>query len=225
MMSLMFMFSVVVTLTNAFTMKHFGNQLTTRAYARSATEYVDSLVNPSKLPKQTILNGTLSKSRFEINELVLQLEKVNPTSDPAESDLINGVWELIVTGVSDPFLWIYQALKLIPSGIRSNIIDASSLTLTISPTQPRVKASSTINVATIKTNVQVVTELEATSSVRLKETYKSGKIGPIEIPLSAIPYLHRELVVSYLDKDMLIVRDILGSPGILKRVADLESEI
>lgn len=206
-------------------MKKFGNQLSTRAYARTATDIVDSIVNPSKLPKLMLMNGTISKSRFEINELVLQLEKVNPTSEPAESELLNGVWELIVTGVSDPILWIYQALKLVPSGIRSSIIDASDLTLTISPTQPRVKASSTISFGTIKTDVEVITELEATSSVRLKETYKSGKVGPLEIPLSSIPYLNRELVVSYLDKDLLIVRDILGSPGILKRVADIEAEI
>jgi hypothetical protein len=37
-----------------------------------------------------------------------------------------------------------------------------------------------------KVKVSVVTDLEVESGVRLKESYVSGKIGPIEIPLSTV---------------------------------------
>lgn len=37
-------------------------------------------------------------NRAEINEMVLKLESVNPTESPAQSTLLNGVWELLYTG-------------------------------------------------------------------------------------------------------------------------------
>ena len=174
---------------------------------------IDSIVNPSNSPKSLLLSNKY-KSRVEINEMVLKLEKINPTPSPAQSPLINGVWELLVTGVSDPSLLIYQAVKLIPGGI----IEASNVTITISSVQPRVKASSTISIGSLKTTIDVITELESTSGSVLKETYKSGKVGSFEIPLTSLSILNRELVVSYLDEDIMIVRDFLGSPEILRRV-------
>ncbi len=43
-----------------------------------------------------------SANRAEINELVLKLETQNPTQQPAESPLLNGVWELLYTGGCAP---------------------------------------------------------------------------------------------------------------------------
>jgi len=43
-----------------------------------------------------------SANRAEINELVLKLETQNPTAQPAESPLLNGVWELLYTGGCAP---------------------------------------------------------------------------------------------------------------------------
>ena len=37
-------------------------------------------------------------NRAEINEMVLKLESMNPTEDPALSSQLNGVWELLYTG-------------------------------------------------------------------------------------------------------------------------------
>jgi hypothetical protein len=48
-----------------------------------------------------------SANRADINEMVLKLETQNPTLEPAESPLLNGVWELLYTGgYADPIpLW------------------------------------------------------------------------------------------------------------------------
>lgn len=179
--------------------------------------------------KTILLDSNTPKSRSEINELVLALERKNPTQNPAESDLMNGVWELMVQeSVTEPTLLVYQAVKAIPF----KIISASSITLTISAcTQPRVsrvKASSTIKVgdkiAEFKMDFDVLTELEAKSGNRFKETFLAGKVGPVKIPLPEIPNLKRDLVVSYLDDDLLIVRDSLGSPEVLRRLKEEPKE-
>lgn len=53
--------------------------------------------------------------------------------------------------------------------------------------------------------------------MRLVESYESGKLGAIELPLSTIKTMKRELFVTYLDEDLLIARDAFGSPEILRR--------
>jgi hypothetical protein len=221
-MKLLFAFAFTATLANAFVTKFLPqNKLTKVSATREqvnkvvdqAFDTIDSIISPISIPKSILLSKT-GKSRIEINELVLQLEKINPTKSPAQSPLVNGVWELVVTGVSDPSLLIYQVIKLIPGGF----IEASNLTITISSVQPRVKASSTISIGNFKTDIDVITELDAVSGTVLKETYKSGKIGSLDIPLTSLPLLNRELVVSYVDEDILIVRDFLGSPEVLRRV-------
>lgn len=187
---------------------------------------MDPLLHASDLPSDTIetvgvvldtpkgiLLGDSKCSRSEINEFVLKLEKENPTSDPASSPLMNGVWELVVSGVTSPGLIGYQIVKAIPG----SFIEATDFTITISSVQPRVTAATTIKVGPAKLDVSVTTELIAETGVRVKEEYVSGKIGTVDIPLKSIPYLSREVVVTYLDEDLMIVRDVLGSPEILKR--------
>jgi hypothetical protein len=50
-----------------------------------------------------------SANRADINEMVLKLETQNPTSEPAESPLLNGVWELLYTGgYAAPVPWQTQ---------------------------------------------------------------------------------------------------------------------
>ena len=48
--------------------------------------------------KDLVLTEKKSLSRSELNEYILQLEKLNPTEDPALSPLLNGVWEVISSG-------------------------------------------------------------------------------------------------------------------------------
>eukprot|EP01031_Cornospumella_fuschlensis_P028841 gene28841-34809_t len=152
-------------------------------------------------------------TRSEINEYVLELEKRNPTYEPAYSPLLNGVWEIVSASVLSPGMLGFKVMKNIPSAI----VDASDLTITISSVAPRVKASTNVKIATASVEVSVTTDIQALSGVRLQERYESGKLGPIELPLNAVTTLKRELLVSYLDKDLLIVRDVLGSPEILRR--------
>ena len=45
------------------------------------------------------------KNRIEVNEILLELEPMNPTESPAMSSLMNGGWELVYTGGYAPGLF------------------------------------------------------------------------------------------------------------------------
>jgi hypothetical protein len=104
--------------------------------------------------KETItsLKACNNITRTDLNELILSLEKSNPTSSPADSKLINGVWSLASSGFGTPGLIAFQALKAavatlpFKSDEGSKLLDAEDITLTISSVQPRVEASTKIKV-------------------------------------------------------------------------------
>ena len=50
------------------------------------------------------LGGIDESRRPEVGELLLKLERTNPTEDPARSRLLNGVWELQFAGAPGPGL-------------------------------------------------------------------------------------------------------------------------
>jgi len=57
----------------------------------------DNLINSvlNELPMNLASGGDLSKdARGKINEALLSLEALNPTENPTESPLLNGVWTL-----------------------------------------------------------------------------------------------------------------------------------
>ena len=58
--------------------------------------------------------------------------------------------------------------------------------------------------------------------MRFKEVYTSGKVGTFNIPFPSEIFssLSRELVVTYLDSDLMIVRDSFGCPDVLQRSAE-----
>eukprot|EP01040_Poterioochromonas_malhamensis_P005289 gene5289-5672_t len=163
--------------------------------------------------KDLLISDCKGLTRGEINEFVLQLEKQNPTSDPAYSPLVNGVWEVLTTGIASPGMIGFQAIKALPG----DFIDASDVTITISSAAPRVKAETFVKIGFSKINVSIITNIVAKSGLRLTETYESGKIGVLDVPLTNINLFTRDLLITYLDEDLLIARDPLGTPEILRR--------
>mmetsp|Transcript_11605 Transcript_11605/g.19449 ORF Transcript_11605/g.19449 Transcript_11605/m.19449 type:complete len:135 (+) Transcript_11605:505-909(+) len=107
-----------------------------------------------------------------------------------------------------------QAIK----GIPGRLLRVEDLTITISSEYPRVTAATELKgLVGPPVSVSVVTDLEVESGVRLKESYVSGKLGPVSIPLSTIKTFSRNILISYLDQDLLIARNKYGSPEVLKR--------
>lgn len=67
--------------------------------------------------------------------------------------------------------------------------------------------------------VQVTAHLDVLSDVRFRETYESTTILGQESPFSIPKPLRysRDLYITYLDDDLLIVRDATGVPEVLVR--------
>lgn len=172
-----------------------------------------------------------SLSRIELNECILQLEKTTSIPSPALSPKLNGVWELASFGASfsSPGLLAYQAIQLFPIAA----IDVSEITLTISSVAPRVTSMMSLRLPLgYHLDVTVVTDLTAITENRLTERYVSCKVNTMDIPMLSsvfsLPSMdsisERDLIITYLDEDLLIVRDSFGSPEILRRKSIFHSQ-
>jgi PAP_fibrillin len=178
------------------------------------------------------------ETRSQINEVLLKLEALNPTEDPALSPLLNGVWELRYAGLYTSAgalgafsptrqlaLFVYSggyspglfALEL-ASKLPSQLVSVGSLDITISRAQPRVEGKVHVNSALFGENsVSVKSKLEVVSSIRLRETYESATVLGRQIELPEFARYSRELYVTYVDEDLLVVRDGSGVPELLVR--------
>lgn len=177
-----------------------------------------------------------SANRAEVNELVLKLETKNPTTESASSPLLNGVWELLYTGgygmgfFDSPTREI--ALALYTGGFRpglfanlisklpgplATLVELNDVELSIKREQPRVEASASMVVAGNEQKLRLMGELQSTSSVRLQETLVKAEFFGQSTELQGPLRTTRSLFVTYLDDDILIVRDETGVPDIWLR--------
>lgn len=175
-----------------------------------------------------------NEKRAAINEALYKLERLNPTKDPTLSPLLNGIWELrYVGGYSEEFALSSPtrqlALFLYSGGYSPGIfalqlaqklpfVEVGDLDIAISRSQPRVEASIPVKVlGGSESKVVVRARLETMSDIRLQETYEIASVlgNPVELP-KPLQYT-RDLFVTYLDDDLLIVRDSTGVPEVLLR--------
>jgi len=185
---------------------------------------------------QSVLGEMSDETRSTINESILKLEAMNPTDAPASSDLVNGVWSLkysggyssewalpsptrqlalfLYSGGYSPGLFALSLAETLPE----NLIEIGDLEICISREQPRIEASVPVKfLAGPDNDVVVKAQLEAVSGVRLKETYEVVSILDRTIDVPEQLRYSRDLYITYLDDDLLVVRDGSGVPEILVR--------
>jgi hypothetical protein len=186
-------------------------------------------------------SSTNKEQRAKINEALFKLEALNPTKSPALSPLLNSIWELRYVGGYDsnwalpsptrqlalflysggysPGVFAYTLAQQLPR----QLVDLSGggIEITISRSQPRVQARVHARLfgGAIDSAVTVTARLEAESDLRLRETYESARVvgsgAPVAIPT---PFQYaRDLYVTYLDDDLLVIRDGSGVPEVLVR--------
>lgn len=191
------------------------------------------------LMPETATAEVSTETRAAINEALYQLEKLNPTKEPTVSPLINGVWDLryaggyspegalasptrqlalfLYSGGYSPGLFILSTLqRLVPGGL----VELKNLEISISRSQPRVDASVTFRLGngSFTGTAKVTSRLETMTTVRMKETYESASFQdntPLEIP--AFLQYTRDLYITYVDDDIMVVRDASGVPEVLVR--------
>mmetsp|Transcript_1243 Transcript_1243/g.1762 ORF Transcript_1243/g.1762 Transcript_1243/m.1762 type:complete len:296 (-) Transcript_1243:65-952(-) len=191
----------------------------------------------SVLDKLPSLTGEVSsETRTAINEALLKLEAMNPTPDPTMSPLLNGVWEMryaagyasdwalpsptrqlalfLYSGGYSPGLFALSLAQQLPT----NLVEVGDLTISINREQPRIEASVGVKFfGGTENEVIVKNRLDVESGVRIKETYESASVlgRSVDLPMQ-IKYA-RDLYVTYVDEDLLVVRDASGVPEVLVR--------
>merc|ERR1719440_2105991 len=160
-----------------------------------------------------------------VGEILLALEAQNPTRSPATSPLLNGKWKFLYASGASPGL---KAVQLLLKGAKSapkspsgaELIDVrDNVVLTIKDEQPRAEASLGIRVLSFENTIKLSSRLEAESAVRLVETYDAAEseAGSLRLPFQSPVQYKRSVLVSYLDEELMVVRDALGRPDILMR--------
>jgi len=177
-----------------------------------------------------------SAARADINEALFKLEALNPTDRPAESPLLNGVWSLSYAGGYDEdwalqsptrqiALFLYSggyspglfALRL-ASTLPKGLVETGDLEIAISREQPRIEAKIDVTLFGGSSNsVLVKARLEPLSDVRLTETYEAATVLDQAVDLPQALQYSRDLYITYLDEEILVVRDGSGVPEILVR--------
>merc|ERR1740117_1710136 len=180
---------------------------------------------------QSVLGEMSEETRSTINESILKLEAMNPTDMPASSDLVNGVWSLKYSGgyssewaLPSPTrqlaLFLYSggyspglfALRLAGS-LPKGLVETGELEIAISREQPRIEAKIDVTLLGGTSNSVIVTaRLDSVSDVRLTETYESATVLDQSIDLPQALQYSRDLYVTYLDEEILVVRDGSGVP-------------
>lgn len=177
-------------------------------------------VTPKPNLKAAILSsGFSSRDRGEVNTYILQLEKESPVvSNALTSEHIFGSWNVLYSGsLTDPGLLLYQIAKSLPF----SQISFGDLSIDITREgNATSRCSAKIGEGT---NVEIVIDTQLKESddegMRFKEVYLSGKVGTFNIPFASEIFssLSRDLVVTYLDNDLMIVRDSFGCPDVLQK--------
>jgi len=186
------------------------------------------------------LSGDIDNDiRTRINEELIKLEALNPTESPAMSNLLNGVWTLRYSGgyssdwaLPSPTrqiaLFLYSGgyspglfLLTLAQQLPQSIVDVGELQISISRDQPRIEA--TVDVAFFgntdsSQKISLDAMVDILSDVRIRETYdKFASVLDREVAIPEQLQYSRDLYITYLDDDLLVVRDASGIPEILVR--------
>eukprot|EP00545_Synedropsis_sp_CCMP1620_P001140 CAMPEP_0119003720 /NCGR_PEP_ID=MMETSP1176-20130426/727_1 /TAXON_ID=265551 /ORGANISM="Synedropsis recta cf, Strain CCMP1620" /LENGTH=290 /DNA_ID=CAMNT_0006955345 /DNA_START=91 /DNA_END=963 /DNA_ORIENTATION=+ len=196
---------------------------------------VEEAMVTSVLDRLSGISGEVSSdTRSAINEALLQLEANNPTENPTMSPLLNGVWELryaagyanewalqsptrqlelfLYSGGYSPGLFALSTAQQLP------FVEVGDLEITISRDQPRIEATVDVQVFGMSAeDVVVKARLDVQSGVRFSEVYESATVLGRTIDLPAQVQYARDLYVTYVDEDLLVVRDASGVPEVLVR--------
>merc|ERR1719238_413948 len=171
--------------------------------------------------------GGSAPDRAVVGEILLALEAQNPTRSPATSPLLNGKWKFLYASGASPGL---KGLQLLLKGAKSapkspsgaELVDVRETFLTIKEEQPRAEASVGVRLLSVENTVKLSSKLEAESAVRLVETYEAAESEymSLRLPFSSPVQYKRSVLISYLDEEMMVVRDSVGRPDVLVRCED-----
>merc|ERR1719163_2125272 len=194
--------------------------------AESESSFFDEEMDEGAVAKDALRAETsagLSGPRPDkavMGEILLALEAKNPTPSPATSPLLNGKWKVLYATGASPAL---KALMLLLKGAKqapkspsgADLVDVQDSFVTIGAEQPRVQAATMVRLLSVENTVTLKSTLEAESSVRLLESYDavdSQWPTSLSLPFQSPIKYQRSVLVTYLDEEVLVLRDSAGRP-------------
>ncbi len=210
---------------------------------------------PTPGPSSAFLTTALSnpspfsgpQSRRQFNDQLLSLESTNVVDSPVSSPLLPGTYELRYIGNYEPGLANFSptrqlALFLYAGGYSPGALLLQSLSTgplsKIAKEPPLVKvtisesdgvltstASLNIDAGVASADLKIESSLEKVSDRCIKETYSRFTASDRDFALPDFAKYTRDLFITYLDDDILVVRDGTGVPEVLVRVNDPTPEV
>eukprot|EP01025_Chloroclados_australasicus_P029092 TRINITY_DN28939_c0_g1_i2.p1 TRINITY_DN28939_c0_g1~~TRINITY_DN28939_c0_g1_i2.p1 ORF type:complete len:262 (-),score=26.85 TRINITY_DN28939_c0_g1_i2:441-1181(-) len=194
------------------------------------------------------LSSTVSKSddkekiRLQIINKVEELERINPTRDPATNDLINGVWSLLYIGAANkevakknkagivigPFLEFFKPLTFNAVKSKGNIQSIDTKSNLVQNLAKFVLLNTINGYLNIFGTVAPTLVNEGEESVRVDVEFQYFKlqIGSLNltIPLSSVKP-QGWVLTTYLDEDFRIGRGDKGSIFVTLRTKNVPKEL
>jgi len=215
----------------------------TRTPARTLTR-MSAVVDPATL-KDGLLSIVISGSDLlnlqpgstqqqELAEYILGLSACNPTPAPSQSNLLNGVWEVVYSQTpgggllnsptrplalslyaTNPAI-VAQGLSKLPFGAAS--VGPVRVTITSAQAgQPRVTTETSVTAFGGEQPITLRANLVARSDVCLREEFvEATLLGQRTLLPGPLAY-SRSLFVTFLDDELLVLRDDGGLATVLQR--------
>lgn len=174
-------------------------------------------------------------ARGRVSEAILRLEALNPNSEPVYSEDLDGTWKVMYTGSFAPGLFPSPtrelAMFLYGGGYSlGNLLTSfaagfwgQAVGVKQGPRSVRIQggrdvdAKATIEVAGQTQTVSYAAELMPLSARRMSEEVLSvelpGPAGKQDLPFE----LRRTMLITYLDGEVMVVRDESGVPEVLTK--------
>jgi hypothetical protein len=119
----------------------------------------------------------------------------------------------LYSGGYSPGLFALGLAQKLPA----SVVDIGDLEISICREQPRIEAKVNAKSFFGDSSVVVKAKLDVESDVRMRETYESATVMDRVVELPEFLQYSRELFVTYVDEDILVVRDASGVPEMLVR--------
>ncbi|GFY80617.1 plastid-lipid associated protein PAP [Actinidia rufa] len=196
-----------------------------------------------------VTGKTTEMQRIDVNERIIDLERLNPTTRPATSSFLEGRWNFEWFGAGSPGLF---ATRFIFQSFPSTLANLSKVDLVIKDQYAKITAIMRL-LNSIESKFTVSTQLSVEGPLRMKEEYVEGVLELPQVDEATIPEQLRDafgqaastaqqlpvpirdamasglkvplsrtfrriFIISYLDDEILIIRDSAGVPEVLTRL-------
>ncbi|XP_076940514.1 putative plastid-lipid-associated protein 13, chloroplastic isoform X2 [Bidens hawaiensis] len=198
---------------------------------------------------------TTDMQKIDVNERIVGLERLNPTPRPTTSPFLEGRWNFEWIGYGSPGLFAARVLSEFPATvatlrkmdlvikdgyakitanirflntIENNFILTTKLTVE-GPLRMKeeytegVLETPTVDEGSIPQQLKGILGQAANTMQQLPAPIKDAVSNGLTIPLNGA--FQRLLMISYLDEEILIIRDTSGAPEVLTRVDVAQSPI